>query len=84
MGFKNWVNEMSPVKMSGDFFEIGNINSNKVFKHNKFDLIKVAKLYYDEVKKEDRWAIIAELYFSIIENLKSDNKIINTSDYEER
>ena len=96
MAFKKWVNEMSPVKMSGnapfeclegeskslsaisdDFFEIGTINSNKVFKHNKFDLIKVTRLYYDEVKKEDRWAIIADLSFSIIENLKSDNKIIN-------
>lgn len=63
--------------MSDDFFEIGIVNDNKVFKHNKFDYIKVARLYYDDVKKEERWAIIAELSFTTIESLKSDNKLIN-------
>lgn len=90
------INEMSPVKMSGnapfdrldgeskskasmreDYIEIGTINDNKVFKHKKFEIIKVSRLYYDDVKKEERWAIIAELSFDIIESLKSSNNIIN-------
>lgn len=100
--FRNWVkkelNEMSPVRMSGnapfesldneskslsamtdDFFEIGKINSNVVFKHKKFNIIKVARIYFDEIRQKERWAIIAELSFNSIK-VKSDNRLINKKD----
>lgn len=95
MGFKKWVNEMAPVKISGnapfeslegeskslsamedDYYEIGTINESTVFKHNDFDLIKIARKYDDDVKNEERWAIIAELSFKSTV-IKSDNKLIN-------
>ncbi len=44
--------------------------------HNKFEIIKVAKLFFDDVLKEERWAIIAEMSFKT-EKLKSTNKLIN-------
>ena len=75
--FESLENESkSKDAMETDYEEFSKIRDNTVFYHKKFDLIKVAKLYYDDVLNEERWAIIAELSFKI-EKIKSSNKLIN-------
>ena len=64
--------------MKESFEEFGKINDMTVFNYKKEDkLIKVAKLYWDDVLNEERWAIIAELSFKS-EKIKSSNKLIDT------
>ena len=64
--------------MRESFEEFGKINDMTVFNYKKEDkLIKVAKLYWDDVLNEERWAIIAELSFKS-EKIKSSNKLIDT------
>lgn len=100
MGFKKWVNEMAPVKMTGnapfetlkgrsksisyltdDSFKIGELSDGtlEVYKHNKLDYIIVGAKYTDEVTKDERFGIVAELSYSTIK-VKSDNKLINGKD----
>lgn len=63
--------------MKESFEEFGKIRDMTIFNYKKEDkLIKVAKLYWDDVLKEERWAIIAELSFKS-EKIKSSNKLIN-------
>ena len=64
--------------MKESFEEFGKINDMTVFNYKKEDkLIKVAKLYWDDLLNEERWAIIAELSFKS-EKIKSSNKLIDT------
>lgn len=63
--------------MKESFDEFGKIHDMTVFNYKKEDkLIKVAKLYWDDVRKEERWAIIAELSFTT-DKIKSSNKLID-------
>ena len=75
--FESLDNESKSIdSMESDFTKIGKIRDYSVFIHNKFEIIKVAKLFFDDVLKEERWAIIAEMSFKS-EKIKSINKLIN-------
>lgn len=66
----------SKYSMEDDFDVFAKIKDMTVFYYKKDNLIKVAKLYWDDVLKEERWAIISDLSFKT-EKLKSSNKLIN-------
>lgn len=67
----------SKAAMKESFEEFGKINDMTIFNYKKEDrLIKVAKLYWDDLLNEQRWAIIAELSFKS-EKIKSSNKLID-------
>lgn len=63
--------------MKADYEEFSKLRDMTVFYYKKEDkLIKVAKLYWDDVLNEERWAIIADLSFKP-EKIKSSNTLIN-------
>ena len=63
--------------MKESFEEFGKLRDMTVFNYKKEDkLIKVAKLYWDDVLNEERWAIISDLSFKT-EKIKSSNTLIN-------
>ena len=63
--------------MKESFELFGKIRDMSVFYYKKEDkLIKVAKLYWDDILQEERWAIIAELSFKT-EKIKSSNNLIH-------
>ena len=64
--------------MEEDFIIFGKINDMTVFYNKKTDVIKVAKLYWDDILKDERWAIIADLGFKT-EKIKSSNKLIDAT-----
>ena len=74
--FESLDNE-SKNAMKADYEEFSKLRDMTVFYYKKEDkLIKVAKLYWDEVLNEERWAVIADLSFKT-EKIKSSNTLIN-------
>lgn len=75
--FESLENESKSLDaMKSDFEKIGMLRDYTIFLHKRLELIKVAKIFFDDFLKEERWAIIADLSFKS-EKLKSSNKLIN-------
>lgn len=70
----------SATSLNDDFYKIYELDSDYlVYKHNNLDLIIVVREFFEELRKEKRWAIIAELSFKT-SKIYSEHKLIKNKD----
>lgn len=63
-----------------DYIKITELNEyDVVYKHKKLELIIVVREFFEELRQETRYAIIAEMSFKI-DKIKSTNKLINNKE----